>query len=137
MFNHLNDRKYKICDALTSENIDDLYIYLTSQIKDPNIWLQDHEYNAQHNLIPQEILPNCSEIERMMATDVVGYPLDDILTKVDRAAMSVSLETRIPFLDHKLVEFAGTLPESMKIRNGQNKWLLRNLIPARSRKIGK
>ncbi len=55
----------------------------------------------------------------MMYLDSISYLPDDILTKVDRAAMGVSLETRIPFLDHHVVEFAYQLPLSMKIQNGR------------------
>lgn len=64
----------------------------------------------------------------MMALDARDYMSNDILVKVDRAAMANSLETRIPLLDHRVVEFAASLPLDMKIRNGQGKWILRQLL---------
>jgi asparagine synthase (glutamine-hydrolysing) len=64
----------------------------------------------------------------MCRADLDGYLPDDILVKVDRAAMAVSLETRAPFLDHRVVEFARRLPMDSRIRNGRSKWLLRKVL---------
>jgi asparagine synthase (glutamine-hydrolysing) len=66
--------------------------------------------------------------EQMMAQDAIAYLPNDILVKLDRAAMAVGLEGRVPFLDHELYEFAATLPMGMKIRDGQTKWILKEIL---------
>jgi len=67
-------------------------------------------------------------LDRMTLADSLSYLTDDILQKVDRAAMAVALETRVPFLDKDVVEFAARIPPGMKVRDGRGKWLVRQVL---------
>ena len=70
-------------------------------------------------------------MDRALYVDARTYMIDDVLTKVDRMSMAVSLEAREPLLDHKLLEFAARVPMSLKLKNGQSKYLLRRILERR------
>ena len=75
-----------------------------------------------------DLSPGADDTLRMMYSDATSYLPDDILCKVDRASMAVSLETRVPFLDHRVAELAARIPLSMKVRGGVGKRILRELL---------
>lgn len=77
---------------------------------------------------PLPVFPNDGEASRMMVQDIRTYLTDDILCKVDRAAMAISLETRVPFLDPDVLAVSARLPPQMKIRNHEGKWALRQIL---------
>jgi asparagine synthase (glutamine-hydrolysing) len=127
-FSHPGDKAYKMAEILTAANLNLIYRTLVSHWKQP----ADLVIGATEpptTLSDPAHWTNLAEFEqRMMYVDTMSYLPDDILVKIDRAAMAVSLETRVPFLDHRVVEFAWRLPLVLKIRHGQGKWILRQLL---------
>ncbi|MBY6016079.1 asparagine synthase (glutamine-hydrolyzing) [Qipengyuania gaetbuli] len=123
------EKAEKIGRALREvDNIDDLYRSLIAAWS-PRELLSDNPYPSK--AIADDPLPKhlaSDPAARMMAQDMRSYLPDDILCKVDRAAMGVSLETRVPFLDPAVILAAARLPTSIKIRNGQGKWPLRQIL---------
>ena len=127
-FANVGEKLHKGAGVLSSQSADELYLGLISHWHDPaSVVIGGYE---PPTLLTGNVLDlsGLDDVQRMMASDMLTYLPDDILTKVDRAAMGVSLETRVPFLDHRLVEFAWRLPQSMKLRDGQTKWALRQVL---------
>ena len=124
----LGDKFQKGINVLDSENINELYKRLISNWHDPSSIVINGVEGKTIFSKDDYSLDEFNVIQKMMYIDSVTYLPDDILTKVDRAAMAVSLETRVPFLDHKVVEFSWRLPDSMKLKNGVGKWLLREVL---------
>lgn len=124
----LGDKLYKLASVIDAGTPEELYRSLVSQHRESGSVVIDGREPPLWADAETARFVSSDFAERMMFHDQVGYLPDDILVKVDRAAMAVSLETRIPLLDHRLVEFAWSLPLDMKIRNGQSKWLLRQVL---------
>ena len=124
----LSDRLLKLADVLTHQDGFEFYRALISHWKNPSeIVLNSIEPDTL--LSKNDRLPSFSDMrDSMMYLDTMAYLPDDILTKVDRASMAVSLEARVPLLDHRLVEFAWRVPIQYKYRYGKGKWLLRQVL---------
>jgi asparagine synthase (glutamine-hydrolysing) len=127
-FANVGDKLHKGADVLECQSIDELYFGLTSHWQDPASVVIGGVEPPTLLVGNTPVLAGMDDIQRMMTLDTLTYLPDDILVKVDRAAMAVSLETRVPFLDHRVVEFAMCLPQSMKLRDGQSKWALRQVL---------
>ena len=122
------DKIHKFARLLDAESPEAIYLRALSH------WDEPTEI-VQHSVEPDTVRGFIAQLswmpgieEAMMLTDLVNYLPDDILTKVDRASMAVSLEARVPLIDHKIVEFACGLPLRFKIRNGIGKWILRQVL---------
>ena len=126
---NMSDKLGKFSTRLESvDGIGDLYYSLVSEISEPNRVVigakEPGTWLTEKGLKTKFLNPKL----QMMYMDSMTYLPDDILVKVDRAAMFNSLETRVPFLDHRIIDLAWSLPLSMKIRNGQSKWILRQVL---------
>lgn len=118
----------KLVEVLGVKNTHELYVALTSHFNPPGaITLNQEQHPTQ--ITDETYWPSLEEgIERMMYFDLVTYLPDDILVKVDRASMAVSLEGRMPLLDHRVVELAWSFPLEFKLRNGTGKFLLKKVL---------
>jgi asparagine synthase (glutamine-hydrolysing) len=120
------DKLKKLAEVLLLDG-DAVYLRLISQYPDPSsLTGGQHEHPMRLQWHTESLGDNF--LERMQLFDTATYLPDDILQKVDRASMAVSLEVRPPLLDHRVVEFAWTLPRRLRLRGGETKWLLRRVL---------
>ena len=121
------DHLHKLASLAKCQEWSGAYVALVSAWNAPDKLVIDSHHEAAHiDAATQANMPDA--LRAMQWLDQTTYLVDDILTKVDRASMAANLETRVPLLDHRLVEFAWTLPAEMKVRNGQGKWILRQVL---------
>ena len=122
------DRLGKLAEVFALRNYRELYRRLVSQWPNPALIVPSVQEISTLLDVDQVAAGINNPLSWMMYIDQRTYLPDDILVKVDRASMAASLEARVPFLDHRLVEFAARLPLTLKLRDGQGKWLLRQVL---------
>lgn len=119
---------HRLAEILGARSPEAMYFDLASHWKHPARVVHGGQEPTSRLTDGGGNLPVAGVTERMMLLDLITYLPDDILTKLDRASMAVSLEARVPLLDHRVVEFAWRLPSSMKLRGGESKWILRRVL---------
>jgi asparagine synthase (glutamine-hydrolysing) len=125
---HFGERVLKLGHVMNAESVGDMYRSLLSAWQHPEHVVVEEPVDVDQN---EAILNGCEPadlLDRMMLADQLAYLPDDLLAKVDRASMAVSLEVRAPLLDHRLVEFSWRLPRALKLREGVGKWILRQVL---------
>ncbi len=127
-YTQVGDKMHKLAGILDSDCREQMYWRLTSLWQDPGAAVIDSEEPVTILGDRRNWPPLDGFVHQMMLLDSQTYLPDDILTKVDRASMGVSLESRIPLLDHRVFEFAWRLPLAIKMRNGVGRWPLRQVL---------
>jgi asparagine synthase (glutamine-hydrolysing) len=121
------DKITKLVDVVAAPSADALYVSLASAWRDPSdVVVGGRE--APTVVSDPAAWPALDDTGRMMFCDLASYIPGDSMVKLDRASMAVALEARVPLLDHRVVEFAWSLPMSMKLRDGTGKWALRQVL---------
>jgi asparagine synthase (glutamine-hydrolysing) len=124
---HFGDRLHKLADLLPGKQ-DDFFQRTLSHWDTPAA-IARHGAELNTVLFDPTLVQSIPDFyQRMQYIDTLMYLPDDILTKVDRTSMAVSLEARVPLLDHRVVELSWRLPHAMKVRHGQGKWALKNIL---------
>lgn len=123
----IGEKMHKIGDVLRADSTSGMYRSLLSAWQEPESLVAGapRDYESDRTFAASGSL---RLMERMMLADQTSYLPDDLLAKVDRASMAVSLEARVPILDHRVVELSWRLPRQFKVRDGRGKWILRQIL---------
>ena len=127
-FSRMGDKLHKFARVLSAETPEQMYQRLCSHWWEAESVVINGCEKLTNITTPASFADLNDFPHRMMYMDLITYLPDDILTKLDRATMGVSLEGRVPLLDHRVVEFAWRLPLSLKISHNQSKWVLRQVL---------
>ena len=130
---HFGERVHKLSYLLNAGSMGEMYRSLMSTWQEPEALLSQDVLagGSGDDALTERMLDGGGPshvLDRMMLADQLMYLPDDLLAKVDRASMAVSLEVRAPLLDHRVVEFSWRLPRSMKVRGSVGKWILRQVL---------
>jgi asparagine synthase (glutamine-hydrolysing) len=124
---HAGEQAHKAASLLTADSAAEMYRRLVVQWRDVAA-LMDDPPESRSPAFDDGAVAIVGTLDRMRALDTVTYLPDDVLTKLDRASMAFALEGRVPLIDHRVVEFAWTLPNRMLVRGGAGKWILRQVL---------
>ncbi len=122
------DKLHRLANLVAAEDSISRYQAIVSACEAPSslvLGRETEESPVHHRCVEAE---SADFRQHMMFLDTVSYLPDDILVKVDRATMAVALEARVPYLDHRIVEFAARLPLQLKVKQGTSKWILRRVL---------
>jgi len=127
-YKNFGEKIHKAARILEAQTLNDYYYMLCSHWQNPTRVVINSREPGTFLTEFKPKLDKLNDQEQMMALDFKSYLPDDILVKIDRASMASSLETRVPFLDHKLIEYVWKIPHSLKFRDGKGKWILRKIL---------
>jgi asparagine synthase (glutamine-hydrolysing) len=127
---NIKDKYQKFKNAISSKNFEEMFINASSYVDNDTLKkvFKDTSISFENTAFNLNLLKEISALDTMMLMDYKTFMVDDVLTKVDRASMSVSIEAREPLLDHKIIEYSATIPQNLKYKNGTGKYLLKEIL---------
>ncbi|MDZ7817315.1 MAG: asparagine synthase C-terminal domain-containing protein [Aliarcobacter sp.] len=127
---NIKDKYQKFKNAIQSNSFEEMFINASSYVDNETLKkvLKNTDIDFKGTAFELELTDEISDLDKMMLMDYKTFMVDDVLTKVDRASMSVSIEAREPLLDHKIIEFSSKIPNTLKYKNNIGKYLLKEIL---------